>query len=122
MGEYKYCPFCGRALTDTKTVGKSFRRCPEGHYTSYPRQTVGAAAILTDRGQILLERRAIEPGYGLWALPGGMAEPGESIEQCVARELYEETGLAIEPTKLLDVVGGKQVCIVFYEARIVAAN
>ncbi|GAA3406822.1 NUDIX hydrolase [Paenibacillus hodogayensis] len=120
--EYAYCPVCGTALTGTYVMGKSYRHCPEGHYTFYPGQSVGAVALLAEQGNILLERRAIEPGYGMWALPGGMAERGESMEQCMMREVFEETGLLVEPVRLLDALGGKHVCTVFYEARLVGGQ
>jgi 8-oxo-dGTP diphosphatase len=45
---------------------------------------------------VLLGRRAREPEQGLWDLPGGFLEPGETPEQCVRRELREETGLEVE--------------------------
>jgi ADP-ribose pyrophosphatase YjhB (NUDIX family) len=118
MSEFNYCPVCGIGLTGSYIPGKSYRHCPSGHYTFYPNQSVGAAAIIADNGRVLLERRAIEPGYGLWALPGGMAEQGESIESCVKREVWEETGLQVEVSRLLDVAGGSRVCIVFYEVLI----
>ncbi|TMV51970.1 NUDIX domain-containing protein [Paenibacillus mesophilus] len=118
MDDYRYCPLCGSELAGSYIPGKSYRRCASGHFTLYPNQSVGAAAIITDNGRVLLERRAIKSGYGLWALPGGMAERGESIEHCVRREVREETGLDIEQVQLLDVVGGNRVCIVFYEAQV----
>ncbi|WP_158606373.1 NUDIX hydrolase [Paenibacillus ginsengarvi] len=120
MSDYNYCPLCGGPLAGTYEKGKSYRFCPSGHYTLYPSQSVGAVAVIPDgEGRILLERRAIEPGYGMWALPGGMAEQGESIQACAVREVLEETGLEIEVTKLLDVTGGIRVCTVFYEARLI---
>jgi 8-oxo-dGTP diphosphatase len=55
-----------------------------------------AGAIIRDGdGRLLLIRRRNEPGAGLWSLPGGRIEPGESDEQAVVREVAEETGLAV---------------------------
>ncbi|WP_410577988.1 NUDIX hydrolase [Amycolatopsis sp. lyj-108] len=48
-------------------------------------------------GRILLIRRANEPGRGLWSVPGGRVEPGETDEAAVIRELREETGLDVIP-------------------------
>ncbi len=49
-----------------------------------------------DRQRLLLVRRAHPPGCGLWSLPGGRVEPGETDEQAVAREVLEETALAVD--------------------------
>lgn len=46
-------------------------------------------------GRLLLIRRAQEPALGLWSIPGGRVEPGETDAQAVARELHEETGLDV---------------------------
>jgi 8-oxo-dGTP diphosphatase len=55
-----------------------------------------AGAIIRDSGgALLLIRRRNEPGAGLWSLPGGRVEPGESDEQAVVREVAEETGLRV---------------------------
>ncbi|OLT48266.1 NUDIX hydrolase [Saccharomonospora sp. CUA-673] len=50
-----------------------------------------------DDGRLLLIRRAHDPGRGLWSLPGGRVEPGETDHAAVVRELAEETGLDVEP-------------------------
>jgi 8-oxo-dGTP diphosphatase len=52
------------------------------------------AIVIDEGGMILLVRRANPPAQGLWSIPGGRVEPGESHEQAVLRELREETGLA----------------------------
>lgn len=58
-------------------------------------------AVLTDEsGRLLLIRRANDPGRGLWSLPGGRVEPGETDEQAVVREVAEETGLTVEVGRL----------------------
>ncbi|MCS6759263.1 MAG: NUDIX domain-containing protein [Candidatus Devosia euplotis] len=46
-------------------------------------------------GKVLLIKRACEPYKGLWTLPGGRLEPGESIEQCAIREIAEEVSVTI---------------------------
>lgn len=51
------------------------------------------AVVLDAAGRLLLVRRANPPAQGLWSLPGGRVEPGESWEDAVVRELREETGL-----------------------------
>jgi len=53
------------------------------------------AVIKDAAGRLLLIKRGHEPGAGLWSLPGGRIEPGESDEQAVAREIREETGLEV---------------------------
>nr|CEL18966.1 NUDIX hydrolase [Kibdelosporangium sp. MJ126-NF4] len=55
-------------------------------------------------GRLLMIRRANAPGQGLWSLPGGRVEPGESDAAAVARELREETGLSVSPGRLVGTV------------------
>jgi ADP-ribose pyrophosphatase YjhB (NUDIX family) len=57
-----------------------------------PRPAVSAAIFRG--GEVLLVRRAKEPAAGLWSLPGGHIEPGETALEAIARELMEEAGLA----------------------------
>lgn len=54
---------------------------------------IGVGAVCVRDGRLLLVQRGRAPGRGTWALPGGRLEPGETLEQAVARELEEETGL-----------------------------
>ena len=55
-----------------------------------------AGAIVHDRtGRLLLIRRGREPGRGLWSLPGGRCEQGETAAETAVREVREETGLEV---------------------------
>lgn len=60
-------------------------------------------ALLIENGRILLIRRANEPFKGRWAIPGGRIEENESAEDCLRREMKEETGLDVEPVKLIGI-------------------
>jgi 8-oxo-dGTP diphosphatase len=53
------------------------------------------AVMHDDAGRLLLVRRGHEPGRGLWSLPGGRVEPGETLAEAVEREVLEETGLRV---------------------------
>jgi 8-oxo-dGTP diphosphatase len=54
------------------------------------------AIVRDSAGRLLLIRRGTEPGRGLWSIPGGRIEPGESAASAAAREVLEETGLRVE--------------------------
>jgi 8-oxo-dGTP diphosphatase len=59
-------------------------------------------AVVTDGyGRLLLIQRGHEPGAGLWSLPGGRIEPGETAAEALVREMEEETGLTVEPGRLI---------------------
>lgn len=60
--------------------------------------------ITDDAGRLLLVRRGHEPGLGLWSIPGGRVEPGESDAEAVIREVLEETGLTVSCGPLLGTV------------------
>jgi 8-oxo-dGTP diphosphatase len=53
------------------------------------------AVLKDDAGRLLLIKRGHEPGKGLWSIPGGRIEPGETDEEAVIREVREETGLVV---------------------------
>ena len=59
--------------------------------------------ILNDQGQILLVQRNVEPFIDMWMMPGGHMKPGETIEECLRREVKEETGLEAEIGELFTV-------------------
>jgi len=72
---------------------------------SDPLLLVGVAvAVINDKGQILLQKR----NNGVWGVPGGFMELGESTEEAGRREVLEETGLEIGKLDLVSVFSGKQ--------------
>ncbi len=64
---------------------------------------IGVGGVAIDGGRTLLIRRASPPLQGEWSIPGGLLEVGETLEQGVARELAEETGLDVRVLELIEV-------------------
>jgi 8-oxo-dGTP diphosphatase len=64
---------------------------------------VGVGGVVILDGRALLIRRGAEPLRGEWSIPGGRLELGETLEQGVARELLEETGLEVRVLELIEV-------------------
>jgi ADP-ribose pyrophosphatase YjhB (NUDIX family) len=79
---------------------------------------------VTDRqGRLLMIKRGHEPGAGLWSIPGGRIEPGETDAEALVREMFEETGLAVEVGPLIGSVqrpglGGAVIDIRDYAATV----
>lgn len=93
-----FCLQCGQPATHTTPQGDSRERlvCTSCGYIHYenPKMICGVLAIHEER--ILLCRRAIEPRYGLWTLPAGFMENGETMMDGAKRETYEEAeGMAV---------------------------
>lgn len=61
---------------------------------------VGAVAT-DEQGRLLMIKRGREPGAGLWSIPGGRIEPGETDSEALVREMLEETSLIVEVGRLL---------------------
>ena len=94
------------------------------------RQPPNAASVaLIDRDKVLLIQRARKPYFGMWSLPGGRLEAGETPEQAAEREIMEEVGLRVwrlHPIKRMLLGEGRFVLQVFateaFEGEIVASD
>src|SRR6266851_7643632 len=81
---------------------RTFRMASSREYPERP--VVGIGGVIIDQGRALLIRRGSEPLRGEWSIPGGTLELGESLEEGVARELLEETGIGVRVLELIEVV------------------
>jgi 8-oxo-dGTP diphosphatase len=68
------------------------------------RPVVGVGAVIVDGDRVVLVKRAHPPLQGEWSLPGGAVELGESLEEAIAREVQEETGLDISVQTVVEVL------------------
>ncbi|MDO4222741.1 MAG: NUDIX hydrolase [Acinetobacter sp.] len=98
----KFCQNCGHATEKRipaldHAVRDVCTHCDFIHYEN-PKMVCGA--LITHQQKILLCKRAIEPSYGLWTLPAGYLEIGETMEQGAARESWEEAEAEIDIQQL----------------------
>lgn len=109
---YHFCPRCGAPLELAQVEHQERLRCTKGDFVFYqnPHAAV-AAAIVNDRHEVLLVRRAIEPAKGTWDVPGGFVDWGEEPASALRREMQEELGVTMTIDKPLTNAHG------WYEAR-----
>jgi ADP-ribose pyrophosphatase YjhB (NUDIX family) len=99
----KHCLYCGRATIKKYEDNVQRDFCPSCQSFFYENPLPVVSAILDSSRRILLVKRSRPPFKGMWCLPTGFAEAGESIEDATLRELEEETGIKGRIVKLLDV-------------------
>jgi ADP-ribose pyrophosphatase YjhB (NUDIX family) len=122
-----YCSRCGAPLELGMLPGEHRERlvCGTCGFIAYvnPRLVVSTLPV-TDAGELVLLRRAIEPAYGTWAQPGGFLEADETAIQGAVRETLEETGLEVVPTAIVGLYSQPHsaVVVVAYEATIVGGE
>jgi ADP-ribose pyrophosphatase YjhB (NUDIX family) len=100
----KYCSRCGSPrIKTTLPLGDIGLRyaCAACGAVHYLNPNIVAACIATFAGRVLLCRRAIEPFAGLWTIPGGYLELGETLEEAARRETAEEAGATLGDLTLM---------------------
>jgi 8-oxo-dGTP diphosphatase len=104
--EYRFCPLCGGPLeTRSLKMGEPDRLvCSSCSFVFYldPKVAVGTIIAMED-SRLVLVRRAIEPGYGLWVFPGGFVDRGEELTKAAMREAREESGLEVRLDGLVNI-------------------
>jgi ADP-ribose pyrophosphatase len=125
---FQHCPRCGRPGFNR---GGPALDCEGCQFQLYLNPAVAAAGLIFDEhGRLLVIRRAKDPGKGLFAVPGGFVDKGETAEAAVAREIREEVGLEVTALRyLLSHVNSYQfrgvtysVLDLFYEADVASLD
>jgi ADP-ribose pyrophosphatase YjhB (NUDIX family) len=107
---YKYCPQCGGRLEERIIKAGEPPRlvCKNCGFVFYIDPKLAVIALVPLEEGLVLTRRAIEPGYGLWVVPGGFVDVGERLEEAVVRETLEETLLEVKVARLFNIYSYKQ--------------
>lgn len=119
-----YCVNCGTRLEPRTVEGRELEGCPGcGFVLWHDPKVVTLVVVEDERGDVIVGRRGIEPGYGLWCLPGGYVNDDEHPADSAARECREEIGADVEITGLLGVYhirkhGAPSMVGIAYRARL----
>jgi len=98
-----FCVRCGTELETRVIEGRDLEACPNDDFVLWGDPKVAAAVVVEADGGVVLGRRSIEPGYGLWCLPGGFVNRDENPEDAARRECMEEICAQVELTSLIGV-------------------
>jgi 8-oxo-dGTP diphosphatase len=128
MTDLNFCVRCGHALELRHTLGALrpvCTQCGRVHFID-PKVAVGLL-VTDDHHRLLLVQRANDPERGKWSVPAGFVDAGEDPARAAEREGWEETGLRLEVTALLDVYAKGQATegadiLIVYLARAVGGE
>ncbi|MGL5683737.1 MAG: NUDIX domain-containing protein [Marinifilaceae bacterium] len=97
---FKYCPKCGSEhfyINNEKS-----KKCGDCGFIYYFNPSAAVVALIRNKaGELLVARRANNPGKGMLDMPGGFVDMDESGEEAVTREVKEETGLTVKDPRFL---------------------
>lgn len=118
-----YCVNCGALLVPRDIEGRMLEACPNDDFVLWRDPKVVTSVVVVENGRIVLGLRDIEPGRGLWCLPGGFVNHDEDPVDAARRECREEIGAEVEISRLLGVyhiakTTAPSMVGVAYEARL----
>jgi len=132
VADAKYCPRCGGPLAPRRFHGERVTHpaCQRCGFVLWQNPKPVVAALVTRQdeaqAQVLLGRRGLEPGRGLWHVPGGFVDPDETPEEALARECAEELGVQVEPEEFVggfpDRYGDEPILVLAYRCRLVGGE
>ena len=103
--------------------GRELEACPNDDFVLWRDPKVVTSVVIAHDGGVLLGKRSIDPGRGLWCLPGGFVNHDEDPLEAARRECREETGAEVDITRLLGVYhiakrSASSMIGIAYEARL----
>jgi len=124
--KFQFCPYCGGAielvlLKPREPERHVCQKCKEVHFLG---PKLAAGVILVHDDQLVLTRRDIEPGRGLWTYPGGFVEIGEPVQDAAKREAREEVLAETQIDGILGIYStpARMISVVVYRGRSVGAE
>ncbi len=123
-----YCVNCGTELEPRRLEGRDLEACPRCDFVLWrDPKVVTIVVVETSAGDVIAGRRAIDPGYGGWCLPGGFVNDDEHPAAAAARECREEIEARVEIGGLLGVYhiakqGASSMIGIAYRARLAAGS
>src|SRR5581483_9121174 len=122
----KFCPHCGGPVQFGPVPGEGRDRhaCSVCAAVFYQNPKIVVATLPRLEHGLVLIRRGIEPGYGLWGYPGGFLELGETVEEGAIRETSEETGYLVELGPVVGIYSRPHagVVVLVFSARVVGGH
>ncbi|HXD80624.1 MAG TPA: NUDIX domain-containing protein [Candidatus Acidoferrum sp.] len=120
-----FCVNCGAGLVPRVIEGREVEACPHDGFILWHDPKVSTAVVVEAQGGIVLGRRSIEPGYGLWCLPGGFVNDDEDPAVAAVRECFEEISAEVELTGLIGVfhiakTDAPSMIVIAYKGKLVA--
>lgn len=119
----RYCINCGTPLGTRVIEGRSLEACATCDFVLWRDPKVVTMVLVETDGGLLVGRRAIEPAYGAWCLPGGFVNHDEAPAEAAARECFEEVCAEVDVLGLVGVFhvrkeGAASMVGIAYRARL----
>ncbi len=132
LSELRYCPRCAGFLVARRVSGERLAHptCSSCGFVLWQSPSPVVAALITRQQagviEILLGLRGSEPGWGLWHVPGGFVDAGETLEEALARECEEELGVRVYPHEFLggfpDRYGKEPILVLAYRCELIGGT
>jgi 8-oxo-dGTP diphosphatase len=122
-----YCSDCGTRTQPRQVGTRTLDACPRCERIFFRDPKLVVTALIEQSGRVLLVRRDIEPGRGLWGMPGGYVDWDEHPEAAMVRECREETGVEVAADGLISVQhvslgDGEGAVVLSYRARLLGGQ